>query len=142
MATATIKVDRLTLISSLETALAEKKPTLAAAVKAYPAACDAYAKQIAAIKKLAAKDAVTNGRVSVSKTGYSIHGTLPEGTEFPTEPADPSVPVYNYNGRRRGGQYTGLVVEIEAIEKALKVLRLSTEATVPASYYQSIIDYI
>ena len=141
MASATIKVDRLTLISSLETALAEKKSTLAAAVKAYPAACDAYAKQIAAIKKLAAKDAVTNGRVSVSKTGYSIHGTLPEGTEFPTEPVDPSVPVYNYNGRR-GGQYTGLVVEIEAIEKALKVLKLSTEATVPASYYQSIIDFI
>lgn len=141
MASATIKVDRLTLISSLETALAEKKSTLAAAVKAYPAACDAYAKQIAAIKKLAAKDAVTNGRVSVSKTGYSIHGTLPEGTEFPTEPADPSVPVYKHNVRR-GGQYTGLVVEIEAIEKALKVLRLSTEATVPASYYQSIIDFI
>lgn len=141
MASATIKVDRLTLITSLETALAEKKSTLAAAVKAYPAACDAYAKQIAAIKKLAAKDAVTNGRVSVSKTGYSIHGTLPEGTEFPTEPVDPSASVYNYNGRR-GGQYTGLVVEIEAIEKALKVLKLSTEATVPASYYQSIIDFI
>lgn len=140
MASATIKVDRLTLITSLETALAEKKSTLAAAVKAYPAACDAYAKQIAAIKKLAAKDAATNGRVSVSKTGYSIHGTLPEGTEFPTEPVDPTLTVPDYN--RRDYREKGITAEIAAIEKALKVLRLSTEAVVPASYYQSIIDYI
>lgn len=141
-----IKVDRLTLIAALEKSRDEKQAAYDAAVKAYPALKAKFDKDIEAFKKLAIKNAV-NGEVNIHVDGngeisFSIEGDLPKGHTYPVEPADPSVEGGSWDYQTRRFVTTGGTVDIANIDKALKVLRLSTDATVPASYYQSVIDYI
>jgi hypothetical protein len=123
-----IKVDRLNLISALEDALKKREADYEAAMKQYKLDRAAWDKNIENIKKDVLKK-ITVGQLEF-RTNYDGHSYVKLDNTFIVD--------VNLNNAPREPHPVG----VEHIKSTLKVLKLSVEPTVPASFYQNVVDYL
>lgn len=148
-----IKVNRLQLIKSLEDAVKRFETEVveqAEAWEAYDKARDVWAGEVL----LEVKEAVV-------KDGYARHGiygfngynneitirlTKAQEKRAPKQPDYPRPQSMNYvkvNGKYQHLSFSGETqLKVEQIENTLKLLKMSSEESVNASVYKSVVQYI
>lgn len=148
-----IKVNRLQLIKSLEEAITRFEAEALErflAWEAYDKARDEWAYQVLLdTKEVIAKDGYAK-RDAYGFNGYSneitLRPTAAQQKRLPKQPDFQRPSASNYvkvNGKYQHLTFSGEIqLKVEQIENTLKLLKMSSEESVNASVYKSVVQYI